>query len=237
MKFNNWKTFGNATDSLALGSEKMQMINLDDPLDSLQGAQKNLVKKTRGKPMKNDFDIVIVIVEVAPKGVVEPFTRRSRDNSRKDIESTKQRRYCFQVSQDNQYEGCDKERYLTAMPAYVNVGRIVHQQKRNWQGPFQEAEEGVLGPVGCWLLGLTVECSLGGYATRYSKFVTKNSKNEDKQSESFERFTKKNKVVCLIMCFEHNISAYRVGDKRSYYPDDRVKHVDFDKSGNNNNKS
>ncbi|KAK1389268.1 hypothetical protein POM88_017446 [Heracleum sosnowskyi] len=194
MKFNNWKIFGNDTDNLVFGSGKLQMINLDDCLDSLQGAQKDLVKKTRGKPMENDFDIVIFIVEVAPKGVVEPFTRRSRDNSRKDTETTKKRRHCC-----------------------------------------QEAEEGVLGPVGCWLLGLTDECTLGGYATGYSKFVTKNSKNEDKQSGSFERFTEKNKVVCFIVCFEHNISAYRVGDRRSYYPEDRVNHVDFDKSGNNNN--
>ncbi|KAK1398616.1 hypothetical protein POM88_008479 [Heracleum sosnowskyi] len=192
MELKNWKIFRNATDSLAFDSGKPQMINIDDSLDSQQVVHKDIFKWTRGEPVKNDFDIVIT--EVAPKGVAEPTTRRSRGNARKDAkhtEYTKQRRQRCQKSQDNQCKGCEKEKALTTV-------RLCSWWL--WSG-YSES----------------VTKSSGNQANVYQR--TFRAKNEDKQSGSFERFTEKDKMVC--------------GEPFV----DREKYVDFDKSGNTNNKS
>lgn len=107
------------------------------------------------------------------------------------------------------------------------------------------------------------EYALGDYGTNQSKPMvlsggsqvnvyqqTYRAKNEDKQSGSYERFTAKDKAVCAEPFVdrsgnrgyknEYTSSAtYKVGDKSGYteyYHEDRVKHVEFDKTSNSNNK-
>lgn len=104
----------------------------------------------------------------------------------------------------------------------------------------------------------------GGYGTSYLKSMTKSggspvyvyqktyrAKNEDKRSGSYERFTAKEKAVCAQPFVdrsgnrgyknEHTKSTtYKVGDKNGYteyYREERVKHVDLNKSGSSNNKA
>ncbi|XP_074368654.1 uncharacterized protein LOC141708777 [Apium graveolens] len=103
-----------------------------------------------------------------------------------------------------------------------------------------------------------------GYGTSYSKSMTLSggsqvnvhqqtyrAKNEDKQSGSYERFTAKDKAVSGEPFVdrsgnrgykdEHTKSAtYKVGDKSGYteyYREERVKHVEFDKSSSSNKKA
>ena len=106
--------------------------------------------------------------------------------------------------------------------------------------------------------------ALGAYGTSYAKPMTQSggkgvnvyqqtyrAKNEDKQTGSYKRFTAKDKTVAGEPFVdrsgnrgckdEHTKSAtYKVGDKRGYteyYREERVKHVNFDKSSKSNNKT
>ncbi|KAK1399830.1 hypothetical protein POM88_009693 [Heracleum sosnowskyi] len=106
--------------------------------------------------------------------------------------------------------------------------------------------------------------ALGDYGTSYSKSTTQSggsqvdvyqktyrARNEDKQSGSYERFTAKDKAVCGEPFVdrsgkqgykeEHTKSAtYKVGDKSGYteyHREEKVKHVEFDKSSGSKNKA